>query len=272
MPYVRANFDQWLANYKGNPDLQVDTLATTPQGRNVVLVRVGDKSKKAPNAIAITGRHHCCEMMASHVLEGVLEGVVADDATGQWLREHADFLFVPFMDTDGVEEGNQGKNRAPHDHNRDYIETPLYREVAAFKKFLPTWAAGRPLVFLDLHDPALKTDIHEVIHFLEPAARDQAKRLAKLAGFLECNQQGSLKYYRQNTLRYGTGYNGPTQGNCSGWVRSLPNSLLGTTLEIPYANASGGEVNAHSAKGFGRDLAVALKYFLNDTVETAVRK
>ena len=265
MPYVRANFDRFLARYKDNPDLQADTLATTPQGRDVMVVRVGDK--QARYAVAITARHHCCEMLASYVLEGILTGAVADE----WLRRNVEFLFVPFMDTDGVEDGQQGKNRAPHDHNRDYIETPLYREVAAFRERLPAWAAGRPLIFLDLHDPVLKSDIHEVIHFLEPEARDQAARLDRLANVLERNQRGLISYSQQHTLRFGTGYNGPTKGLSSGWVRSLPNTILGVTLEIPYANASGCEVNAHSAREFGRDIAVAFKHFLNEDMESAVQ-
>jgi len=272
MPYVRANFDRFLARHKNNPYLQIDTLTKTPKGRDVVMVRVGDKKKKAPYVIAVTGRHHCCEMMASYVLEGIIEGALADDAAGRWLRGNVDFLFVPFMDTDGVEDGNQGKNRAPHDHNRDYLETPIYKEVAALKEQLPVWADGRPLVFLDLHDPALKTDIHEVLHFLEPEARDQAARLDKLTTFLERNQQGPIIFSRQHTMRYGTGYNGSAKGVSSHWAQSLSNALLGVSVETPYANAGGCEVNAHSAKELGRDLAVALKEFLRDNPSASIEK
>ncbi|MCG3150470.1 MAG: hypothetical protein PCFJNLEI_03956 [Verrucomicrobiae bacterium] len=272
MPYVHANLERFLVKHRGRPDLHIDTLTKTPKGRDVMLLRVGNMKKKAPYAIAVTGRHHCCEMMASYVLEGVLEGALADDAAGRWLREHADFLFVPFMDTDGVEDGNQGKNRAPHDHNRDYIGTPIYREVAALKERLPAWAAGRPLVFLDLHNPALKTDIHEVVHFLEPEARDQAARLDKFTTFLERNQQGPLIYSQQHTMRIGTGYNSPKDGPSSRWAQALPNTILGVTLETPYANASGCEVNMDSAKEFGRDIAVALKDFLRDHSRAVVEK
>ena len=263
MPYVRADFERFVAKHKENPYLEVGMLTKTPKGRDVVLVRVGDKNRTVPNAIAITGRHHCCEMMASYVLEGILAGALADDEAGRWLRAHADFLFVPFMDTDGVEDGNQGKNRAPHDHNRDYAGAPLYREVAALKERLQAWAAGRPLVFLDLHNPALKTDIHETVHFLEPDDRHQAQRLDELTTLLERNQQGPIIYSRHTTMRFGTGYNRPTAGTSAGWAQSLPNTILGCTLETAYANAGGSEVNAHSARELGRDLTMALKDLLN---------
>ena len=35
---------------------------------------------------------------------------------------------IPFVDIDGVENGDQGK-QAPHDHNRDYINSPIYPET-----------------------------------------------------------------------------------------------------------------------------------------------
>jgi hypothetical protein len=272
MPYVRADLDRFLARHKDHPFLQAETLAKTPKGRDVVMVRVGDKGKRAPFAIAVTARHHCCEMMASYVLEGLVEGALADDAAGRWLRENAEFLLVPFMDTDGVENGDQGKGRPPHDHNRDYLDQPLYAEVVALKEKLPAWSAGRPLVFLDLHDPALKTDIHETVHFLEPEERDQAQRLDELTTFLERNQQGPIIYSKQTTMRFGTGYNKATPGISAGWARSLPNTILGCTMETAYANAGGSEVNAHSAKELGRDLAVALKDLLKSHPELATKK
>jgi hypothetical protein len=113
-----------------------------------------------------------------------------------------------------------------------------------------------------LHDPALTTDIHETVHFLEPEDRRQAQRLDELTTLLERDQQGPIIYSRHTTMRFGTGYNGPTAGASARWAQSLPNTILGCTLETPYANAGGSEVNAHSAKELGRDLAVALKDLL----------
>ena len=41
---------------------------------------------------------------------------------------------VPFVDKDGVEEGDQGKNRAPRDHNRDYAGASMYPETGALRE------------------------------------------------------------------------------------------------------------------------------------------
>jgi len=50
--------------------------------------------------------------MASWALEGLIEEVLADTADGRWLRERVEFLMVSLMDLDGVEDGDQGKNRS----------------------------------------------------------------------------------------------------------------------------------------------------------------
>ena len=275
MPYVRADLDRFLAGHKDNPFLQLDALAKTRKGRDVPLLRIGDPKKKARYAVAFTCRHHCCEMMASYLVEGIVEGALADDAAGRWLRGNADFFIAPIMDTDGVEDGDQGKNRGPRDHNRDYATTPLYPEVAALKEELPVWAAGRPLIFLDLHDPALRTDIHETVHFLEPEQRDQAARMDRLCTYLQRDQQGPILYRKASNLRFGSGYNTHVEQPSplsAGWARSLPNTLLGCTIETAYANAGGCEVNAHSGRELGRDLIVALKEFLRNSPEEPTNK
>lgn len=270
MPYGRADFERWLARYQGSPFVHTEVLTKSRKGREVPLVRIGDPQKKARYTIAATARHHCCEMMASYVGAGLLEGALADDDTGRWLRENVEFLFVPFMDLDGVEEGDQGKNRPPYDHNRDYAKAPLYPEVAALKEYLPRWSAGRPLVFLDLHNPALRSDIHETVHFLAPEEPEQAARMEKLCAYLERDQQGPILYRKAMNLKFGSGYNtisAKPAPNSSGWARALPNTMLGCTIETAYANAGGCEVNTHSATELGRDLAAALAAFLRDGPE-----
>ncbi len=77
--------------------------------------------------------------MATYALEGFLSAVLADDACGRQWQENWEVLAVPFLDKDGVENGDSGKNRAPHDHNRDYNEQPLYPEIAALMKQGAKW-------------------------------------------------------------------------------------------------------------------------------------
>jgi murein tripeptide amidase MpaA len=267
MPYLRADWDECLSRHTGNPFVQIDTLTTTSKDRDVPVLRIGDRTKTAPYAVAITGRHHCCEMMASYAVEGIVETALASDATGCWLRMNAEFLVLPFMDTDGVEDGDQGKNRAPHDHNRDYAAEPRYPEVAALKELLPAWSAGRPLVFLDLHDPYITGGVNETVHFLEPEQRDMAAHMDVLCTHLERDQQGPIAYRKADNLAFGDGYNvnkDRPSPMAAGWAKSLPNTVLGCTAEIAYANAGGCEVNTHSARELGRDIATALASLLRE--------
>ena len=73
------------------------------RGREVPCITVGSGEKK----ILLTARHHACESTGSYVLEGVL------DALASRLPEDFSILCVPFVDYDGVLDGDQGKNRAP---------------------------------------------------------------------------------------------------------------------------------------------------------------
>ena len=50
-------------------------------------------------------------MTASYALEGLISAVL-DEPDYEWLRQNVDFLIVPFVDKDGVEEGDQGKQKA----------------------------------------------------------------------------------------------------------------------------------------------------------------
>lgn len=265
MPYVASNFQKFIEKYKGNPDVKLETLTKSGKDRDVTLLKIGKPGAKY--AVAITCRHHACEMVASYVVEGIIAGVMADDPAGKWLRENVSFFIVPFADTDGVEDGDQGKNRAPHDHNRDYGDETIYSEVAAIKAKVPEWSAGRPLVFMDIHDPALKGDVHEIVYFLEAQEPAHQEALKVFMKSLEDLSQGPIILRQGNVMKFGTVYNGQMAVPpliSAGWARTLPNCLLGFTLEMPYANASGFEVNQDSARDTGRDVALALAGLLQE--------
>ncbi|MBQ6011409.1 MAG: hypothetical protein IJL17_22960, partial [Kiritimatiellae bacterium] len=67
----------------------------------------------ANGAIEIT-----CDYPGGNVKVEKIDEVLSGSKEGEWIRDNADCVFVPFMDKDGVENGDQGKHRAPHDHNR----------------------------------------------------------------------------------------------------------------------------------------------------------
>lgn len=264
MPYTLANWERFCLELReaGMPWMG-QTLTRTPQGRAVPLVTAGNPN--AAFAVVITARHHACEMMASYVLEGMMEAIGVNDEAGKWLCENAGFWVVPFMDLDGVEAGDQGKNRRPHDHNRDYAAESIYPEVRAVKSQLPDWLNGRPFVCLDLHCPALRGEVHESIFFIEPDDRRQAAGLDQLAEAWIGRQSGFGLLRRPYKLPFGSGFNqmpSSDKRTFAAWAAQLPNAGLCAGLEIAYANALGGEVNANSARRLGRDLAAALAVWI----------
>lgn len=266
MPYVREDWDRFLGRHRCNPFLKADTLVPAHEGRvEVPLLLMEREPGRAVFCVAVTARHHACEMMPSYVLEGLVEAVLAGDRRGEWLRENVAFAVVPFMDAQGVERGDQGKNRTPHDHNRDYTDAPIYPEIQAWKKYLPAWSRGRPLLAIDLHDPALCGPYHESIFFLEPDCRPQADRLDRLIEVLRRVGKGPLRVGAPPKLAFGRGFNTTPRAvsrAAATWMGSLPGALLGVSLETAYANASGTEVNAETARAFGGDLAPALGEWL----------
>jgi hypothetical protein len=267
MPYQVSNLARFIDRFRGQSAFRVETLCRSEHGREVPLLQAGRFGGKCTYRLLLTARHHSCESMASWVLEGILASALAGDATGSWFREHVDIAAVPFVDIDGVEEGDQGKNRRPFDHNRDYASQneSIYAAPRALRAFASRWADGTPGVALDLHCPYLKGDgDSETIYFVGGADEGVWRAVQEYSDILEREQRGPLRYAASSNLPFGIGWNNVDSGmlTCSSaWSASLPGFAFGVTLETAYANAHGQEVNPGTARMFGRDLARALWVF-----------
>ncbi|MBM3476369.1 MAG: peptidase M14 [Armatimonadetes bacterium] len=263
MPYLEANLREFLSRHAGNANLQVGTLCTTAKGREVERLRVG--CLEAPkHRVLVTARHHCCEMLASYALEGLIDAVLADE----WLRGNVEFLAIPFVDKDGVEDGDQGKNRRPRDHNRDYEEESLYPSVRAVRQLVPEWSEGKLRIALDLHCPHIRGPHNEVIYLVGSPLEGIWAEASRFAELLETTRTGPLPYRAKDNLPFGQGWNtdanlGAGKSFCR-WASELPGIDFATTIEIPYANAGGVAVTAESARAFGRDLAAAIEAYVRE--------
>jgi len=268
MPYQESHLNAFLGRFRNHPLLQVEPLCTTRQNRSVERLHFG-RLESAPGFRAIlTCRHHCCEMMANYELEGIIEETLSESQAGRWLSANVEFLAVPFMDKDGVESGDQGKNRKPHDHALDYGETCLYPSVAAVREFIPRWLAGKPTVALDLHCPGPRGEFHEVILCPNRLRGEENWRQTRpFLEALEATQRGPLVFRTADSIRFTTWDgkpSGPPAATFSSWIQSVPGVRFGSVIELPYANAGGREVNQNTARAFGHDLARALYLYLRD--------
>ncbi len=271
IPYLEADLHAFIRAHAGNAHLKIEDHVVTRKGRRTERLLIGQLDGNPRHRVVLTARHHACESIASYSLEGILAAVLADTDDGRWLREHVEILAIPFMDKDGVEDGDQGKNRRPHDHNRDYIEQSIHPSVIALKDYVPGWARGRLRLFLDLHCPYLRgggdaVGSHERIYFVQSSIPTQAVEITRFCGILEAVQQGPLVYSARYNLPWGRGFNTPEGGlgrNSASWFSGQPGIRWASVVEIPYANTGGPQpVTADGARAFGRDLAAAMRRYL----------
>ncbi len=267
IPYTGADWCAFLNSLGTNRSLvENGNLGFSRQGRPVETLWLGCPGGTPEHRVVITARHHSCETMGSYTMEGLIAYVLSDDPEALRLRQRTEFLFVPFMDKDGVENGDQGKHRHPRDHNRDYDQHNLYRETAALRALLPTWSQGHLHAALDLHCPWIADGLNEKLYLVgskQPRIWQQQQRFGEI---LERVQTGPLRYHASDNLPFGhgwnTGFNFQQGFSFCDWVTELPELRLAASVEVPYANANGGEVTRESARAFGTDLGRALAAYL----------
>lgn len=273
MPYTAVDLERFLAANTGHVALERGLLTHSERGRRVDLLRLGNLTGNPPKRVLLTCRHHACEMMASHVLEGLMTQVLTDNCEqARWLRKYVELVVIPFVDFDGVARGDQGKNRAPHDHARDYgPKGGLYPETRAIRQLIDD-PRGFDAV-LDLHCPNVVGPTNQRIYFVGSDDTRNWEAVQQLAATLEEVAAGPLPYQRVNDLPFGTAWNVPANYMSRDGLDTPLTSLdalladrsdIGThaVLEFPYADAQGIEVNATSARAFGADLARALALHL----------
>lgn len=264
VPYVQSNLEAFLSRYPDHPCLRRQALCKTIKGREAELLSLGNLEGAAKHGILMTCRHHCCEMMANYVLEGVMESALAPDELGSWYRDNVRLDAVPFVDKDGVEQGDQGKNRRPRDHGRDYAGRSIYPETAATRRrWLDSGAQGPDLI-LDLHCPHISGSHNECIYFV--GNKSNWAEIERFSAILEPACRDPLPFRQANNLPFGQAWNvgsNYVEGmSLAAAAQGLPGVRLAASLEIPYANVEGAEVTPDACRAFGRDLAKSIRGYL----------
>ncbi|MEK7396191.1 MAG: M14 family zinc carboxypeptidase [Candidatus Poribacteria bacterium] len=266
MPYLQEHLDRFLLKYKDSEHLKLGTLCKTRKDRDVEMLHVGCIAHEPKIRIAMTARHHACEMMANYTQEGIIEGILNDDEIGRWFCDNVEFLIIPFVDKDGVEDGDQGKSRIPHDHNRDYFDMSIYETVIALKKYALSWHKGKIRFFLDMHCPYLVGGRNLELFFVGIPDDKMWTKVGQFSETLE-EVQKKLIFNPENNLAYGLEWNVGSEGKTSSsWFANIVNDGISTSIEIPYAIAGGEIVNQTTANEFGHDLIVALYKYMRESI------
>jgi hypothetical protein len=268
VPYLHSDFKDFFAPYRDHPFVSTGSLSLSRKGRKIERILIKDPGITQKYRILLTARHHSCEAMASYALEGIIESVLTGEEESMlWLRENAAFYIVPFMDIDGVEDGDQGKNRKPWDHLADYAAESIYKSTGALREQFPEWAGSDPVMALDLHCPGLRGKWGETIYIVEAADRVVAAEQRKFLDDLKKVNTGELKLHPEKSLiEYGTAWNKSSGGGKNlgfrEWVSRMDHSLVAATLEIAYSNNNGQKVTPDNARLLGKDLANAIARYL----------
>ena len=277
MPYGEREWNRFLSEFAAveGKSFERQVLCKSKKGRDVELVRFGRLDGKARYRMFVSSRHHCQEASATFVVEGMMRAVLADDALGRWFRENVELRVVPFVDKDGVVEGDQGKGRQPWDHGRDYNDDrpQVHPEVAAIMKMLRAW---RPTVVQDTHSPWLRGDWREDGNTNEyaymPGGRFNGTTIEELGKILERISASGFGYRESDNLPFGKSWNKPSnykQGHSlGGWVQGeLKCGAKTVTFEIPFANQREKTLYPKDFKEFGREIAAAWREYLPTVVQ-----
>jgi tetratricopeptide (TPR) repeat protein len=252
IPYLNTNLQTFLAAHAANPHLARGVLTQTRLGRPVALLQIG-KPGPGIRPMLVTARHHACEALASYVLEGFLAEALSDSPGGLAFRKRHVLYAVPMMDGDGVEAGDQGKGRSPHDHNRDYGQTNIYPEVKAVQAL----ARSKQVEFvMDFHCPALRGDVHEVFYFDGIRVPPIERNVDELRGWLDEELPAVFGAGPANFMKRPPA-SVPSNGMpCSIYFAGQPGVIFSATLESPYSQPSR-RLDADMARAYGRSLLAA---------------
>jgi hypothetical protein len=229
IPYLQADLDAFLKKNVHNPHITKSVLTKSRHGRNVDLLQIGKPSREA-KAFLVTARHHAAETIASYVLEGFLQEAMSDRPAGEDFRKKYVLYAVPLVDKDGVEEGDQGKNRKPHDHNRDYGDKSLYPEIQAIKDLDEKTSFQ---FALDFHCPTLVMPDHQVMYFV--GTKEHPKyNFENVSEFTSWIKKGLPKNAPYGPLVWLRGETDPSPKN-SRYFGYKDDAIMAVTLEIPFA-------------------------------------
>lgn len=249
MLYHPARF----ADFCASCGLQIEPFCRSRKGREVPSVRFG----QGEQWMVLTARHHACESTGNYVLEGVLSELLQRPIPG------FSVLCVPFVDFDGVLDGDQGKNRAPYDHNRDYNRKvpAIYPETAALR------------AFVDAHHPAFAFDFHSPWHiggendkvflpqqsFLKKADLDRFGEL-----FESVLTPGAMQYRHAADVGPNAGWNRVPAPYFVSYAMDADPAALALGLETCFFGKDGTKFSESAALETGECFAEALRRWVGE--------
>lgn len=258
LPYQVSTYERFIRGFERHPGLVRETLTRSERGRDIPLVLIG--SEAADFHVFLTCRHHACESTASYLLEGLMRFLL-EEGEPELLRQFR-FHILPFVDIDGVENGDQGKARRPHDHNNDYVDKPLYRFTQAFIPYVEKW---KPVVGFDFHSPWKWGGRNDVPFLCKMGGRSD-REIDRFSRILQKTVENDpapdkIIYRAENNIEAGQEWNIVSDHCCDAFfLRS--GARMGCTLEFPYSGEGEVPYTRLNMREFGHSFGRALETYL----------
>jgi len=225
-PYGAAELSQLIRDTE--PFYAVDSIGVSQGGRPLLRLsnQYGSQGSTRPGLYLIA-RQHAGETPGSWVLDGFLRAMAE-------APEVAPLLWaVPFADTDGVEQGDYGKDAFPYDLNRAWSTPPMRHEAVVIGADIRHWQDRcEPALLMDLHAPG-GCENDGIYAFLPQSS--EIEEYCKATDFWAATMGRALgsdfaapDFARQAT--YPSRWPTPTLS-----AFCCLNDIPGFTLEVPYA-------------------------------------
>jgi len=259
IPYQMHHFETFYATIDNHPLVKREVLTLSEQLRPIPKLLLGNP--QASEHLYLTARHHACESTSSYVLEGLLEALL--EPSSSLIFNDYCIHVIPMVDIDGVENGDQGKARAPHDHNRDYIESPIYRASDAIIREITALGANK--AGIDFHCPYKWGGRNDVPFIVKkgPPVKQEIERFGALLESTTIRQDydGQITYNSVHDIEMGEDWNQP-HGTSGSDFFARQGAKLAFSFEIPYFGLEESMVSPVNCKKFGAAIAKSLELYL----------
>jgi murein tripeptide amidase MpaA len=265
-PYTSARLARSLVSVRTSPLASAGMasckpLVTTARGAQLHHVEIGRVeigrveigrveigAESTMKHVWVIAQQHSGEAMAGWFAEGLIERLLADDATARAVRERARVHIVPRMNPDGCALGNHRTNEAGLDLNREWgtLETKSV-EVKAVRDAMKASGAA---MFLDVHG-----DERLPYVFAQPSDRyaGRAPRVLELEErFGEIMRKHDASFQTEHHYPL-VQRDKPNRAIASTWAQTELGAIA-FTLEMPFTDAK----NAPSPEGWSPERAKAL--------------
>jgi hypothetical protein len=155
IPYCLSDLASFLQSIQTHPQVEIETIGKTVEGRPLEMVRVGNPT--APHRVLIRARAHAWEPGGNWVLHGLIQALLRDDPRNERFLERFCLYTLPMANKDGVARGLTRFNMLGKDLNRNWDQPAdpiLAPENAALEAWLERMvrAGHKPDLAIDLHN------------------------------------------------------------------------------------------------------------------------